>query len=190
MQWGSRRGRLPSTSRPVNRGAWEHRCRGFRHSITLTAASAHVQLPSPTANSSTALHPERATQQPCRTLTRPCSSPENTSCAAAEPAIARALFTCARCRKEQCTSQVQQSGSCNREDWLRATTQQPVGSPAPEQPWTCGHHLPHSRPPVCRATQRRAAPTCVCSARHCRRPSARSGSGGEGRGGGVVWCGG
>lgn len=29
-----------------------------------------------------------------RTFTRPCSSPENTSCAAAEPAIARALFTC------------------------------------------------------------------------------------------------
>lgn len=27
------------------------------------------------------------------TLTRPCSSPENTSCAVADPAMARALFT-------------------------------------------------------------------------------------------------
>lgn len=62
--------------------------------------------------------------QPRPTLTRPCSSPEKTSCAAAEPAIARALLTCEECGRSNLGS----DGRCVEQIVARAaSSSQPHG---------------------------------------------------------------
>lgn len=114
------------------------------------------------------------------TLTRPCSSPENTSCAAAEPAMARALFTSPSVPR-----------ACGRE---REKCQGPLGGRACSQTWrqTSAQHFPAGllRPTrqagplrACAPPRKTVAPTGVCSARHCSWPSARSDSRSRAEGG-------
>lgn len=108
--------------------------------------------------------------------------------------MARALFTCSQPGGRHGRPQVAAGSTGSRVEGERGSLSagapavahacriacRCAGSPracAPRQPRCC------SRLSGCRAPQRRAAPTCVCSARRCRKPSARSGSTGRGAAG-------